>query len=173
MSEVQKHPEEHGKGYKKLSKQTTLEQVLDVATSFEKTARDFYTLLIPKVSKNIRYLVEELAIEEEQHYNLFKGLRDDPDVEAQLKQKIEIPKEDHKFSDYVHLPELKPPYDDQSILQYALGREHAAMVQYHSLAENTPEGALKSVFQFLALEETEHKNELEKIYYEVVHSGGV
>jgi len=29
------------------------------------------------------------------------------------------------------------------------------------------------LFQFLASEETKHKLELEKLYYEIVHSGGV
>ncbi len=45
--------------------------------------------------------------------------------------------------------------------------------QYQSLAETAPDGALRDLFRFLAKEETEHKNELEKLYYEVVHSGGV
>ena len=29
------------------------------------------------------------------------------------------------------------------------------------------------LFKFLANEELEHKNELEKLYYEIVHNGGV
>ena len=167
-----KHMEGHGKGYEKLSQQKTLGEIFDVAISFEKIAHEFYAALISKVSKNIRYLVEELAEEEMQHYNMFKGLKEDPSVLEQLDLKIKTPKEDHKFSDYVHLPELPDPIDDQAILQYALGREDAAMKQYQDLADSAPEGALKSVFQFLAYEEAEHKSELEKKYYELVHSGG-
>ena len=166
------HKEGHSSSYDILQQQKTLQDVLEVAISFERTARDFYQQMIPKVSKNIRYILQELADEEQQHYDLFQGLRDDPDVLNQLQEKIATPKEDHRFSDYVHLPKWQEPVDDQTILQYALGREDAAMKQYQSLADNAPEGALKSVFQFLAYEETEHKKELEKKYYEIVHGGG-
>jgi rubrerythrin len=47
------------------------------------------------------------------------------------------------------------------------------MEQYHALAESTQEGPIKELFQFLANEETEHKSQLEKVYYETIHSGGV
>ena len=46
-------------GLERLRGQTSLREILEVATSFERSARDFYTDLIPKVSKRIRYLVEE------------------------------------------------------------------------------------------------------------------
>jgi len=86
---------------------------------------------------------------------------------------IERPASDRKFSDCVHLPDLGEAPDDQSVLQYALMREHAAMEQYRALALETPAGPLKDLFQYLANEETKHKNELEAVYYETVHSGGV
>ena len=160
-------------GKDKLSSCSTLQDVLKVATEFERTARDFYAALAPKVSKRIRYLVEELVVEEQAHYDLFTKLANDPEVEKQIKQEISLPPSNKRFSDCIQLPDLGDNPDDQSILQYALGREQAAMDQYHALAESAPEGPLKDVFTFLAQEETEHKNELEKIYYEVVHSGGV
>ncbi|MBF0266669.1 MAG: rubrerythrin [Gammaproteobacteria bacterium] len=164
--------EGHGGGYQKLSEQKTLSEVLEVAVSFEKVAFDFYSSMVPKVSKNIRYLLEELAEEEEVHYNTFTGLKADPEVLKQLQEKIQTPVEDHKFSDYTHLPEFKEDFDDQAILQYALGREDSAMKQYQELADNSPDGPLKSVFQFLAYEETQHKKELEKKYYELINQGG-
>ena len=58
-------------------------------------------------------------------------------------------------------------------LQYALGREHAAMEQYRELAQSTQPGPIRQLFEFLADEETQHKAELEKLYYELVHHGGV
>lgn len=162
-----------GRGYQRLKKQTSLEEILEVATEFERTARDFYTELAPKVSKQIRYLVEELAEEEQRHYDLFSQLRMRADIVEQIKQSVETPASDRRFSDCIHLPELGDHPDDQAVLQYALGREHAAMEQYQSLAESTPSGPIRDLFAFLADEETQHKNELEKRYYEVVHSGGV
>jgi rubrerythrin len=165
--------EGHSSGYDKLQSKKTLAEILEVAIEFEKTARDFYTDLIPKVSKQIRYLVEELAEEEQQHYDLFIELKARPDLEQQIDALVEVPASDKRFSDAVLLPDLGEHPDDQAVLQYALGREHAAMEQYRSLAENTSDGPVKELFAFLANEETLHKNQLEKLYYETIHSGGV
>lgn len=161
-----------GKGYERLKSQTTLEEILAVAIDFERTARDFYTGMIPRVSKRIRYLVEELAAEEQQHFDLFNELAQRGDLGEMMQTTIERPASDHKFSDCIHLPELGDNPDDQAILQYALMREHAAMEQYTALAESAPPGPVQGLFRFLANEETKHKNELEKLYYEIVHSGG-
>lgn len=157
----------------RLQSKTTLKEILEVATEFERTARDFYTDLIPKVHKSIRYLVEELAAEEQEHYDLFTQMAARDDLEQQLKAEVERPASDHKFSDCIHLPDLGEQPDDQAVLQYALRREHAAMEQYHALAQGTEAGPIHDLFLYLANEETKHKNELEKLYYATVHSGGV
>jgi rubrerythrin len=47
------------------------------------------------------------------------------------------------------------------------------MSHYRSLADSTPAGPIHDLFEYLANEEAKHKEELEKLYYEVVHSGGV
>jgi rubrerythrin len=162
-----------GAGYQRIQSKKTLREILEVATSFEQSARDFYTALIPKVSKNIRWLVEELAHEEQQHFDLFSELGARPDIEQYVRQEVDTPASDRKFSDCIHAPDLGEHPDDQAVLQYALGREHAAMEQYHALAGSAEAGPVRELFEFLANEETKHKNELEKLYYVVVHSGGV
>ena len=159
--------------YDQLQSKKTLADILDVAIEFERTAHDFYTSLAPRVSKQIRYLVEELAQEEKRHFELFSELRARPDIDEQLRELVETPVSDSRFSNAIHLPELGEHPDDQTVLQYALGREQTAMEQYRSLAETTTHGSIKTLFNFLADEETQHKKELEKLYYEVVHSGGV
>jgi rubrerythrin len=160
-------------GYARLHGQKSLQEILQVATEFERTARDFYADLSLKVSKNIRYLVEELAEEEQQHFNLFSALLQNPDVLELMQSRLEVPASDGKFSDCIHLPDLGESPDDQAVLQYALYREHAAMEQYGSLAKSCEAGPLRDAFSFLADEETKHKQALEKRYYEIVHSGGV
>jgi rubrerythrin len=160
-------------GYDRIKSKKTLKEVLEVATSFEATARDFYAGLIPKVSKKMRWLVEELAAEEAVHYQLFADLAARPDLAEQIKTEVLTPASDRKFSGAVLLPDLGEHPDDQTLLRYALGREHAAMEQYRSLADSTEPGPIHDLFEFLANEETKHKNELEQLYYEVVHSGGV
>ncbi len=159
-------------GLDRLRGKTTLREVLEVAAHFEETARDFYTALIPRVSKRIRYLVEELAAEEQSHFDLFSGMAQRPDVAEQVKAEIQRTATDSKFSDCLHLPDLGEHPDDQAVLQYAMGREHAAMMHYGELAQSAPEGPLRELFTYLASEETKHKLELEKVYYEVVHRGG-
>jgi rubrerythrin len=159
--------------YERIRSKKTLKEILEVATSFEATARDFYAGLVPRVSKNIRWLVEELAEEEQRHHDLFTKLSARQDIEKQIRKKIDTPASDGKFSDCVHLPDLGEKPDDQAVLQYAMGREHTAMEQYRALAESAEPGPIQELFQFLADEETQHKAELEKLYYEIVHSGGV
>ncbi len=151
---------------------TSLQEVLDVANSFEASARDFYTGLIPKVSKRIRYLVEELAEEEQKHFDLLAELSKRSDLVEQVKIRIEKTASDSKFSDCLHLPNLGDHPDEQAVLQYAMGREHTAMSHYRELSLSAPEGPIRDLFTFLAGEETSHKLELEKLYYETVHRGG-
>ncbi len=160
-----------GRGHAELKSLTTLGEVLATATEFERAARDFYASLAPKVSKNLRYLVEELAVEEQRHYDLFSGLAGRADIEAVLQTAIERPVGDRRFSDWVHLPDLGEKPDDQAVLQYAMAREHAAMEQYTALAKSTPPGPLQDVFRFLANEETKHKNDLQAIHDQIVHGG--
>ncbi len=169
---MSEHKEGHSDAYEKIAATTNLKEILELAVSFERSARDFYLALIPKVSKNLRYLVEELAEEEQQHFDLFTSLAENIDLEQQLKQQIKTPVENHRFSDYVQLPELGDNPDDQTVLQYAMGREDSAMKQYQELAENSEAGPAHDLFAHLANEEAEHKLELEKIYYETVYSGG-
>jgi rubrerythrin len=169
---MNEHHEGHSAAYERIRTQKTVEEILAVATSFEKAARDFYTALIPKVSKNLRYLVEELAAEEQTHFDLFSDLAKNPQIHEQVQQRIHTPVEDNRFSDYIQLPDLGEQPDDQSILQYALGREDAAMKQYRELAQTTPAGPIQALFEYLANEETQHKRQLEKLYYEIVYSGG-
>jgi len=151
---------------------TNLGEILAVATSFEASARDFYTDLIPRVSKRIRYLVEELAAEEQDHHTLFRNLAERNDLAKQIQAEVQRTANDSRFSDCIHLPELGDEPDDQAVLQYAMGREHAAMLHYAELAETTPEGPIRDLFRYLASEETRHKLALEKLYYETIHRGG-
>lgn len=159
-------------GIDRLRGKTSLREILEVATHFEESARDFYTALIPRVSKRIRFLVEDLAAEEQRHYDMFGALAHRTDIADQVGQEIQRTASDSKFSDCIHLPDLGGQPDDQAVLQYAMGREHAAMLHYGELAETTPAGPVRDLFRFLASEETKHKLELEKLYYEIVHRGG-
>ena len=165
-------PNKEAEAIAELRSKTSLREILEVATRFEATARDFYADLAPKVSKRIRYLVEELATEEQGHFDLFTQLAQRTDLADQLQTELTRTAADSRFSDCIHLPALGERPDDQAVLQYAMGREHAAMQHYSELARTAPEGPIQELFQFLASEETQHKLQLEKLYYEIVHRGG-
>ncbi|HHH39383.1 MAG TPA: rubrerythrin [Sedimenticola sp.] len=169
---MSEHGEGHSEAYERIRSKKSLAEILEVATSFEQKAWEFYSNLAPKVSKRIRYLVEELAEEEKGHYEMFSNLASNPDIVSRLREMVQTPVEDHRFSDFIQLPDLGEDPDDQAILQYALSREDAAMKQYRDLAEHTEPGAIHDLFEYLANEETKHKRELEAIYYQIVHSGG-
>jgi rubrerythrin len=162
-----------GTGYKQLKRSKTLEEVLQTAMIFERTAQDFYRDLCDRVSKPLRSLARELADEEQRHYDLFRDLLKREDVREVVKQHIKMPANDHRFSDYIQLPDLGESPDDQAVLQYALGREQAAMEQYTALAAESPPGPIHDLFAFLAKEELAHKSELEKRYYELVYPSNV
>ena len=161
---------EFEKAAAKLGDMRSLEEILDTAISFEESARDFYTALAPKVSKRIRWLVEELAEEEQEHYRLFSSLASKSRNSEELQIKVETPQSDGKFTDCLQLPDLGDAPDDQEVMLYALGREQAAMEQYRALTDTTDPGEIHDLFEFLANEETKHKAELEKLYYELIHS---
>ncbi len=162
-------PEGHRSAYEHIRAQKTVREILEVAVLFEKAAWDFYTQLIPRVSKNLRWLVEDLAAEEQRHYALLTELLQRPGLEQQVAALITTPASDSRFSDCVHLPDLGNQPDDQSVLRYALGREQAAMEHYQALAASAEAGPIQAVFAFLANEETQHKLELEKLYYACIH----
>jgi rubrerythrin len=161
-----------GEGYQELKDKTTIGEILETSIAFEQTAFDFYSALKDKVSKNMRPFVQTLADEEKRHIALFQNLKQEEQVSSLIEKLIKTPPSDHRFSDYIQTPELSEFPDDQAILQYALGREQAAMEQYSALAEETPEGAIRDLFRYLSHEELMHKQELEKRYYELVHGGG-
>ncbi len=158
---------EGGSGYQRLSQQQSLDEILETAMGFEQTARDFYTDLSDRVGKSLRGLVQNLADEEAEHYNLFMLLRERKDIQQHIGEKIKTPPSDREFTDYTRLPELGDQPTDQQVLSYAMGREQAAMQQYTTLAREAPPGPIADLFQYLANEEQEHLKKLERQYYEI------
>lgn len=152
--------------YQQLQESKSLQEILAVAMEFERTARDFYSDLVTRVSERIRPLLEELADEEQQHLNLFSSLAQNPEIVRLNKTRLATPPSDAEFSGCIDLPDLGESPDDRAVLEYALSREQAAMVQYQALAASAGSGPIKDLFSFLGDEERKHKEALEKIYQE-------
>lgn len=156
-----------------ISNTRTLGEILETAIAFEQAAQHYFEALRQKVTKPLRSLVADLANEEFRHYQMFRALAEREHVHDHIRDLIAVPVSDHKFSNYIHTLELGESPDDQAILQYALGREQTAHEHYAALAETTPIGPIRDLFRYLADEELRHKGELEKMYYAIVHRGGV
>ena len=116
--------------------------MLEIAASFEEIALNFYAGLTPKVGKKVRWAVEELAAEEQQHEEMLVTLSARPDIASQVKVSIATPASDGRFSDAVHIPDLVERPDDQTVLQWAMGREHLAMEHCRNLANGVPAGPI-------------------------------
>ncbi len=158
---------------KAFSEMTTVEEILNAVVKFDRVAHEFFLDLVPKVSKSIRYVVEELAQSELDHINRIQALVESPGMQGHMQDAIRRPEADRRFSDAIQTPELGEHPDDQAVLQYALALEQVAIDEYSELAANTPPGPLHEAFVYLANEEAKHKSDLEALYYEIVHSGGV
>uniref|UniRef100_UPI0025D2840B ferritin family protein n=1 Tax=Thiohalocapsa sp. TaxID=2497641 RepID=UPI0025D2840B len=136
--------------YERIKSKQTLKEILEVATSFEQSARDFYTGLIPKVGKNIRWVVEDLAKEEQHHYDLFSELAARPDLEQQVDALTERPVTDGTFADAVMVPDLGEEPADKAILQFALGSEHLARHHSSALDDRTAPRPTRPLVDYLA-----------------------
>ncbi len=156
-------------GAERLKSKQTVADILEVACSFEATARDFYRQLLGQVGERMQDLVAELAVEEQRHFDLLADLAARPDIAEHIDTLLEEPASHQRFIDASQLPDLGAYPDDQAILQYAIGREEMAYEEYNNLAEQAPPGPIKDVFRFLAREELNHKADLERLYGELVH----
>ena len=110
--------------------------------------------------------MEELAEEEQQHFNMFSSLAQNPEIVRLNQSRLRTPPGDREFSACIDLPDLGESPDDRAVLEYALARERAAAAQYQALAESAEDGPIKDLFGFLANEERKHQEALEKLYRE-------
>jgi len=129
--------------------------------SFERAAYDFYTRLIGKAPAEVKYLVRELADEEKTHYELLERVSQDESFGQYLTFRAERPSTHESFSNYVELIPLPEELFEDSLLEYAKSRERVAYEHYAYLAEITPGGSLKALFEFLRDEEMRHARDLD------------
>lgn len=78
--------------------------------------------------------MEELAKEEQGHYDLFTSLAARDDIEDAIQAEIERPVTEGKFADAIMTPDLGDKPDDQAVLQYAMGPDHLALVRANANA---------------------------------------
>lgn len=144
----------------------TFEEVIRYAIRHEEREYAFYTKLADKAdSTDLKNVLQKRAAEEQDHKARLEKILDEhhlPDGDGSL------PESDLHLADY--LIEAPPEEDGhisyQDVLIAAAKREAQAQALYLKLAESTPIESLKEVFLYLAEQEGQHKNELQKEYDE-------
>ena len=145
----------------RLSPDMTVEEVVKVAIKFEQTAYLFYTGLVEKVRPEVRPLVRDLAAEEKRHCELLDQLARSDDLGRQLQHRIKRPPTAEALESYVDIPLFPDEPLEDSLLEYAESRERIAYEHYGYLAEITPSGSVKELFEFLRDEEDGHLRALQ------------
>ncbi len=74
---------------------------------------------------------------------------------------------DYKITEHLEQPKIYPEMHLKDIFLLAANREKASHELYLGLAEIHPEGEVRKLLQELAVQELEHKQQLEFLYTEV------
>ena len=150
-------------------KGTAIEQILGQAIRFEEDAYAFYSGAIDMVERaHIRAALEDLAQEEAKHKEQLQALlAGDTTRIISVRNKGQI--EDLKLAEYLVPRPLDPKAGLQDVLIVAMHREKSSYDFYSTMAEIAEEEASRSLFGFLAQEESVHKNKVESLYDEVVY----
>ncbi|HBG70906.1 MAG: hypothetical protein A2W93_08735 [Bacteroidetes bacterium GWF2_43_63] len=142
----------------------SMDHILDFAMNQEQSAVDFYTKLAAKSrNEEMKQIFEEFAREEIGHKAKISQIKEE--------QNFNLPKEKVaalKIADYIAYPDVDENITYEDALKVAMAREKAAFKLYTKLASEAPTQAIRSIFQYLAQEESKHKLRFELEYDEFV-----
>lgn len=135
-------------------------EIIDFAIEKEQEAIDTYTAASEMVKRvNVKEMLLGLAKQEEGHKRKLQNVEPGQVSVARIEK---VP--DLKIADYADNVEISADMDYQDVLIVAMKREEKAHNLYSTLASNTTDDGLKTLFEVLAQEEAHHKLALEKEY---------
>jgi rubrerythrin len=142
----------------------TMEQVIRLAMEREEAARELYLQVLPMVDDaQAQDLLRELAAQEEGHRRRLEAFLTSGKLAAQLAA-VRRPVEDLHITDYLQEFPLDERADVQQVLIVAGKRETGSHTLYSALAGNTTDPEVANLFDFLATQELEHKQRIERLY---------
>ena len=151
-----------------MAEKTKLEEMIHLAIVREEDSYALYTRAKEMVSyTHVKDLLEELAQAELGHKAKLEGLLND-DLEAIIAPEHRQKVIDLKIGDYLKPISVHEVEGIQDVLLLAMQSEKAARDFYLEMAERTT-GVAETLFEFLANEELQHKNQVETIYEEIVY----
>lgn len=143
-----------------MSKQMTIEEVLNRAKQVEKTAESFYRIASKRFEgTEMQMLLIQLAEEEEGHQDDVEDIKNKYKSDLQLDSVVEIYGETQFLDKFEGIAQEGTI---EAVANFALQMEHAAVESYQSLADNSS-GQLKKVFQELADFERTHVSKVSRL----------
>jgi rubrerythrin len=149
-----------------------LKEIIDLAINFEKESYVFYNGLVGTIkNRAVHGVLKELATSEVFHRTTLENLAASIEDNSEKVFKEMDPKEieDMKLGDYLLPVDLKPDSSFQDILITAMKREGNAHEFYVNMQKLAKSDESRKLFEFLAIEELEHKNIIEKLYDDKVY----
>ncbi len=141
--------------------------ILRIAIRREMDSYALYTQTAEMVeSSSGKELLHDLAKQEALHREKLEQLLETGSVD--LDSNAEKRVVDLKITDYLVEPQLERGSDFQQILIVAAKREKAAYDLYLAMGQVTEDSQIRSLFEFLAGQELEHKQRLEIFYDDIV-----
>ncbi len=146
------------------------EAVVQTAIEREREAQELYLEASEKVKAGeARELLHDLAAQEEGHRRRLERLlagQISPEVLARYDREIV----DLRITDFLQEVPLDERSDVQQVLIVAGKREAGSHALYAALADACEDDEVAALFQFLATEELEHKQRIERLYEELFYS---
>ncbi len=147
-----------------MEKFESMDHILDFAMNQEQSAVDFYTKLAAKSQNDeMKLIFEEFAREEIGHKAKIAQIKEEHDFDLPKEKVMSL-----NIADYVAYPVVDENITYAEALKVAMAREKASFKLYTKLASEASNTSIRSIFQYLAQEESKHKLRFELEYDEFV-----
>lgn len=147
----------------------TLEEVIQLAVEREVEARDLYLGLLEQVQDDVvQGLLRELAAQEEGHRRRLEALFVSGTLTRQLAAGPR-PVQDLHLTDHLVETPLDENADVQQVLIVAGKREAGSHALYTALAGAAVDAEIANLFDYLAAQELEHKQRVERLYEDLFY----
>jgi rubrerythrin len=147
-----------------MAAQLTLHEVLEGAIQKEIMSRFLYISLRQRMkNKPSKDAFQDLADQEEVHQRILEDYLHGRIKEGTLNGGLVV---DYKIADCLDQPEISPTMALKDVFLLAAKKEQAAHDLYIGLSEIHPNGQVRHLLEYLASQESEHKNRIENLYLE-------
>ncbi|MGI6368438.1 MAG: ferritin family protein [Anaerolineae bacterium] len=147
----------------------TLEQVIQLAIEREIAARDLYSSLLEQVQDEVvQGLLRDLAAQEEGHRRHLEVLLSAGALTRRLTA-APRPVTDLHLTDHLVEAPLDAHADVQQVLIAAAKREAGSHALYKALADAAADAEIANIFDYMATQELEHKQRIERLYEDLYY----